>query len=129
MTGFVTDPELGDCLLLDASSLEPFTSCPFKGYLEVIRKRKSALADPALRYGDCIHHALAYRYRRLFYTPPSERTEEWWQRVLNAQITILEKRFAATPCANEDWRNFDSAATLLQLFHHENKHESYTFLS
>ncbi len=126
MIGFVTDPVLGECLLLDSSSLEPFTACPFKGYIEVIRKRKSALADPALRYGDCVHHALSYRYKRLFHTPVAARTDDWWQQLLNKQITVLERRFAATPCENEEWRNFDSASALLQLYHRENLNEPYT---
>lgn len=120
MTGFFTDPVLGPCFLVDYSSLEPITTCPYRAYLTLERKKRLNVEQAALRFGKHIHTALDYRYKMQFYrgltstydfiSPDRQVTVE------EMQNRILERCFTSTPCESEFWRNLDSASKVIEMY-------------
>jgi len=100
-------------LFVDNSLIELITTCPWKAYTSVIRKRRLAGENPALRQGSHVHAALAYRYKQLAYgKTPS----------LDVENRILTKRYEKTPCEAEEWRNLDMASNALRAYN-----ENYPF--
>ena len=106
-------------LTIDNSALELITTCPRKAYFSLIRRRRIEAEQPALRFGGHIHSALAYRYKREAMLKP-------WSE--EKQLTILERRFVATPCIDEGWRNLGMAQKVIQHYNEQHLLEPFDVL-
>lgn len=94
-----------DHFLVDNSTIELLTTCPWLAYAKVIRRRTLAVDQPALRFGGHLHAALAFKYRRMAHG----------KKVDNDTFNrILSKRFEMSPCFNEEWRDVNMAQQVLE---------------
>lgn len=93
-----------NCFFVDNSSIELITTCPWKAYAKILRKRTVDSETPALRFGTHIHAALAFRYR-------CEAIGKDFDP--NIQSRVIARRFERTPCESEDWRNVSTAQAVL----------------
>ena len=130
MTGFHTDPVLGDCFLIDSSGLEPITTCPYRAYLSVLRKKKRNREEPALRFGGIIHEALGYRYKMMHYrkckTSAIINISNLLPRTMEeVQLRITERLFTSRPCEAEDWRNLGTATEIIRKYNEEYESEDF----
>lgn len=100
--------------MLDMSSLEPFCECPYKGFLKIVKRKKRVSPDAALRYGGCVHTAMACRYRHLYYA--RERSVAWLERVDSICQRVLAHAFEHAPTPNEDWRDLNQASNLFKRY-------------
>ena len=89
---------------VDNSAIELLTTCPWRAYASIIRKRTLVAEQPALRFGGHIHAALAYRYRRI---------AQGKVPCPDVQMRILSTRFARTPLESEEWRNVNTAQDVI----------------
>lgn len=93
--------------MLDNSAVEILTQCPRKALHSIMERRRSSRSQPALRFGGHIHSALAYRHR-------CEALGLKWSEA--TQMRILDRRFMATPCEDEEWRNLGIAQKVISKY-------------
>lgn len=132
MTGFITDPILGPCFLIDSSGLEPITSCPYHGYLSIIRKKKSSYPATALIAGNILHKALDYRYKMMALRNCKTSsivniTKDAFPVTLEEmQLRITSILYSRNSDIDMGWRNLALATELIKEYNSTYEEEDFT---
>jgi len=99
-------PLVDDCLFIDNSSMEVFTTCARAAQYYIIRKRELNRPRSALEFGKIIHHILEARYRL--------GTSQIDQPVLDAMHTKLNAGFQTYVPDLEDFRNYSTGVGFIE---------------
>lgn len=132
MIGFSTDPVLGPCFIIDSTSLEPITTCPYHGYLSVVKKKKPSYPATALIAGNILHEALSYRYKMMAYRSCKTSaiinfTNEGLPITLEEiQLRLLSKLYSRYSDIDMEWRNLALATELIKTYNEVYEDENFT---
>ena len=102
-------PLRDDCLFIDNSTFETFSTCPRQGEYYFCRKRETAGTRPALFFGDLIHKALEHRYKTEF---PYHQTPA----VEAEMVGILEKGYETYTPPDGEFRTLSFGVELINTY-------------
>lgn len=99
-------PLVNDCLFIDNSTLETFTTCPRQAQFYVCQKKEKVGNKSALKFGGIVHKILEARY----FQPAGFVTEE----TERAMVSVCESEFDTYTAPVDDFRNYGTAINLIK---------------
>lgn len=102
-------PLIGNCLFIDNSMLEVFSSCPRASEYSFLEKRIIASNKTALNFGTAIHKALETRY---LIAKAAKPTDE----LFNLQTKAIEQSLIENPTAEDDHRNLNWCVDIIKKY-------------
>jgi hypothetical protein len=114
-------PLVDDCLFIDNSMMELFTTCNRAMLYNRLMKRTLSDEKAALSFGGAIHHALEYRYKVW-------RNKPLTQDCLDAQSQILRQWFNNKPTPVGDHRSLNFAIEVMERYNNQYSLEPFSLL-